>query len=273
MAEENQQLKEEWVSGEVSLKVGELPIQFQMTVPAFPVTARRMLPIFHKMANAMVETSIDAIKQVGEEISCKAGCGACCRQPVPIAEIEVYQIAELVESMPEPRRSIIKKRFADAAAHFHNIQWYERFVQLLQSAPEMEPDEAVRRGNELTLQYFHEGIPCPFLENESCSIHPDRPVVCREYLVTNPPENCRDPNPTNIALVNLLIKPSRAMRRLGSQGFLDKYGMPVLTRALEIAAEVPERGEEKSGPEWMREFFENLTARPKPSAEKSAPEA
>ena len=33
-------------------------------------------------------------------------------------------------------------------------------------------------------------IACPFLEDESCSIHPQRPVSCREFLVTSPAENC-----------------------------------------------------------------------------------
>ncbi|HEY5241787.1 MAG TPA: YkgJ family cysteine cluster protein [Polyangiaceae bacterium] len=32
-----------------------------------------------------------------------------------------------------------------------------------------------------------ETVSCPFLEEESCSIHPDRPPICREYLVTSSP--------------------------------------------------------------------------------------
>ncbi len=52
-------------------------------------------------------------------------------------------------------------------------------------------DNARRR--EIGLAYFRQGIPCPFLEDESCSIHPERPLACREYLVTSPPEHCADP--------------------------------------------------------------------------------
>jgi hypothetical protein len=33
-------------------------------------------------------------------------------------------------------------------------------------------------------------MPCPFLEDESCSIYVDRPMVCREYHVTSPAERC-----------------------------------------------------------------------------------
>ena len=40
-------------------------------------------------------------------------------------------------------------------------------------------------------EYFQLGIPCPFLEEESCSIYHDRPITCREYLVTSPPAALR----------------------------------------------------------------------------------
>lgn len=32
----------------------------------------------------------------------------------------------------------------------------------------------------------------PFLEDDACSIHPHRPSVCREYLVTSPAEHCAE---------------------------------------------------------------------------------
>jgi Fe-S-cluster containining protein len=249
----------EWITGNIGIRVEGIPMQFEVTVPAVPVKPHRMLPIFHQMANSFVEAGIDVVKNTGKKISCKAGCGACCRQAVPIAESEVYQIAELVENMPEPRRTVIRERFRKAAEHFHKIGWYERFIDHQRKAPEKEPDEAIRQGIEIVLEYFYEGIPCPFLEDESCSIHPNRPVACREYLVTTPAENCATPSPQGIRVVDLLIKPSRALRKLGSRGKMAAEGFPILTRALELAAKYPEDFEEKTGPEWMKEFFEILT--------------
>ncbi|MCV4732409.1 hypothetical protein OFB80_31450, partial [Escherichia coli] len=84
-------------------------------------------------------------------------------------------------------------------------------------------------------------------------------VACREYLVTTPAENCATPSPQGIRVVDLLIKPSRALRKLGSRGKMAAEGFPILTRALELAAKYPEDFEEKTGPEWMKEFFEILT--------------
>lgn len=41
----------------------------------------------------------------GRVVSCRKGCGACCRQLVPLAWSEAYQPGELVNALPEPRRT------------------------------------------------------------------------------------------------------------------------------------------------------------------------
>ena len=95
----------EWVTGEVVLSIGGEPLKMQMTVPANPIKPHRMLPVFQKMTNSFVEMGALAAGARGETVSCRAGCGACCRQPVPLSEIEIYHLADVVEAMPEPRRS------------------------------------------------------------------------------------------------------------------------------------------------------------------------
>jgi Fe-S-cluster containining protein len=250
----------EWISGKVGLRVHGLPMEFEMTVPATPVKPYRMLPVFQQMANQLVDVSVAAVESDGEKISCKAGCGACCRQAVPISETEIYQIADLVESMPEPKRSEVKKRFAAAAEHFNKIGWYDRFIEFRKKALQSDASEdSVKEGIDIVLEYFHEGIPCPFLEDESCSIHPSRPVACREYLVTTPAANCARPAPNTVQPIDLLIKPSRALAKLGTTDHIESIGFPVLTRALEVAEMYPEKFEEKTGPDWMKDFFSELS--------------
>jgi Fe-S-cluster containining protein len=249
---------EKWVTGKVVLKVGGYPVEMELTVPAPPVKPHRMLPIFQQMTNSIVSMSEDAVREAGEEISCKMGCGACCRQPVPIAETEVYQIAALVEDMPEPRRTVIKQRFIDANKHFAEMGWFDRIAELAKRAkPENENYISKDLAHE-TMGYFHEGIACPFLENESCSIHESRPLSCREYLVTSPAENCAKPTAESIEKVPLLLHPSRSMRFVGRTGKLSHWGLVPLIRALEFAEQYPETFAVKTGERWAAEFFEQL---------------
>ena len=49
------------------------------------------------------------------------------------------------------------------------------------------PDEDLEP---LNRAYYALRHPCPFLENEICSIYEARPAACRELLVTSPPELC-----------------------------------------------------------------------------------
>ncbi len=121
----------------------------------------------------------------GVTVSCTKGCGACCRQLVPLSPPEAVFICELVESMAEPKKGEIKKRFSIIIDHL-------RKAGLLDNLE--DPADPLLYGAEK--EYFLQQIPCPFLENESCGIYEVRPSRCREYLVFTPPENCADPTKT-----------------------------------------------------------------------------
>lgn len=162
----------------ITLRIAGEPKTVAFEAPAGPVTPAELLPVFRQFSNAMVE-----LAESKSSVSCRAGCGACCRQLVPIREMEAHALAALVDAMPEPRRAAVRARFADA---------------VMRSAPLRERLDARgtldRAGRvQLKLDFFALGIACPFLENESCSVHPDRPLICREHLVNTPAEWCAEP--------------------------------------------------------------------------------
>lgn len=80
------------------------------------------------------------------------------------------------------------------------------------------------------------GVACPFLEKESCSIHRDRPLVCREYLVTSPPAACAEPGSGQIRQVNIPVTVWSVFgRSVSADGSLE--WMP-LVEALRYAASI-----------------------------------
>lgn len=239
----------DWVTGQITLSVNGAPLEMQMTVPAKPVKPQRMLPIFRQIANSFTDLGIKAVEEENQKISCQKGCGACCRQPVPLAEIEAYQIAELVEHLPEPRRSNVKKRFDEAANHFKAIGWFEK----LENCKEKEEIEKT------VLEYLSEYVACPFLEDECCSIHTERPIGCREYLVTSPAENCSEPTAQTVRLIKLPLKASDGLRPVGRSKNLQKLNFVPFVLALEWVAKYPENFAEKTGEQWMADFFTSLT--------------
>lgn len=256
----------DWVTGEVVLSINGEPLKMQMTVPAAPVKPHRMLPVFQKMTNSFVEMSAVAAGAQGKTISCRMGCAACCRQPVPISEVEIYYIAELVQSMDEPRRSEVKRRFKEAVDHFKSVGWFDRMKAVGDLALTESEKNLAQEVSKTAMEYFHEGIPCPFLDVEAgaCTIHEDRPLSCREYLVTSPAASCSEPSAESIKKVELVMKPSHTLRYVGSTGTFT--GIIPLIRALEFAERYPEKFEERTGERWAADFFGKLTHQHIPKA-------
>ncbi|HEX3727817.1 MAG TPA: YkgJ family cysteine cluster protein, partial [Pirellulales bacterium] len=163
---------------EVELKIRDSRLRAKMSVPAGPIRLAELLPIVYRIADVVVDSAVDDVQGQGRQISCKKGCGACCRQLVPIAEVEARQIRDLVDGLPEPRRTEVRARFAVARQRLVDSGLWQQLVDRVAWSDDVF--------QEIGLQYFHQGIACPFLEDESCSIHADRPSSCREYLVTSP---------------------------------------------------------------------------------------
>jgi hypothetical protein len=102
---------------------------------------------------------------------------------------------------------VIRRRFDEAL---------ERLGDLIDRMPTGTEEERT----ELSHEYFKLGIACPFLEDESCSIHPDRPMACREYLVSSRPENCRSPRPDNTDRLALDAYPLPALVEAEAGGWV-----------------------------------------------------
>src|SRR5436190_15553380 len=101
-------------TAEIRMSIGGYPVRLDLAVPGVPTRLQDLLPVFQGMANVEVDVAVQAVEQQGLTISCCKGCGACCRQPVPITETEARALVQLVDRMPEPRRSHVRARFADA---------------------------------------------------------------------------------------------------------------------------------------------------------------
>jgi Fe-S-cluster containining protein len=164
----------------VELKLDGKPKRIEFDMPEGAVRPAELLPVLRQFSNAMVEAAEAAAT---EPISCTKGCGACCRQLVPIREMEARRLAVFVRSLSEPRRSMILERFAAARAKSAGMR-----ARLDSRAGLDQPGRIA-----LKLDYFDLGIACPFLEDESCGIYEERPMICREHLVTTPAAWCATP--------------------------------------------------------------------------------
>ena len=247
----------ETMTADLALAGGGWQFRAKITVPSSPTRLRVLLPMVQSLTDQVVGADAKVVNQHGHHISCKKGCGACCRQLVPIAEEEARRIRDLIEALPEPRRTEVRRRFREARRR-------------LDEAGLLEPlrgTEESDRANSLSfsLTYFAQGIPCPFLEEGACSIYNDRPLICREYLVTTPAANCARPTPETVRCVPLPFQLSIALKRLqeGPQAERLVRWVPLIL-APEWAEAHPEEPAARPGPLWVNALVEHLVRKDLP---------
>jgi Fe-S-cluster containining protein len=186
---------------------------------------------------------------------------------VPINLFEAEALAGWLATLPEERLAVLRDRFRRALAALSDAGIIDRILNGSWGLDD-------QHSTQLAVDYFHAGVPCPFLENESCSIHPFRPLICREYLVTSSPELCKDPSVNDVSGIQLPLRLSRAMFAMGQDIEQEHRGAMPLVFLLAWADSGARPGDSVAGtgPEVFRKFLEHVSvyATPGPSGPESA---
>lgn len=241
------------VTARTTMTIAGEEVQLELTVPAGPIRPRDLLPVLDPLADLIVDIATRQVEQQGKQISCQKGCGACCRQLVPLAPADAYRIRQVVEQLPDARRIEVERRFAEAREKLQAAGMWDR----LQRTEKFVDDRPI----ESAMEYFRLGIPCPFLEEESCSIHADRPITCREYLVTSPAIHCAAPTKETIETVPMPAKVWTSLARLEG-GSDPKTPWVPLIGALEWTSTHPEPAADESGPQLLQRYMQTLSGKP-----------
>ena len=198
------------VSVSFSFSIGEDKVDATAEVPAGATNLTRILPVIQSLDDSIIEGVAASHAEEGMKVSCGPGCGICCRQLVPVSIFEAEALTEWFRELPKDRQEQLANRFHQSLIQLSASGLLGRVL----NEDWLAESESAKQ---LSLDYFHLGIPCPFLEDESCSIHPIRPLICREFLVSSPPEHCADPAALQIVPIHLPLHLSRILIRMGAE--------------------------------------------------------
>jgi len=234
-----------------TIKGEEFELSARVSVPAGLARTADLLPLAQGLSDRVAQETIKAVEGTGREISCRKGCGACCSNLVAISEVEARRIVAVVDEMPEPRRTVIRTRFAEARQRLESAG----LLQQLQHSSEWTDAEYTK----LVGDYFRVRLPCPFLEAGSCSIYEDRPITCREYLVVSPAEHCAEDDSRDVVRVRVLMPVFHAVAQWQTvpPKHLMERVVPLIL-ALEWSEAHPEPQPARTGPELLQELLELL---------------
>lgn len=247
MTDEREQLPPT-VTAQLTIENDQVRFQAQVTVPTGPTRPVDLLPLARGISDQVVGETCRAAESAGTPVSCRKGCGACCRNLVAISEVEARRTAEVVDELPEPRRSEIRQRFADARQQLDQAG----LLQHLQDAQQWSDEDYSR----MVEVYFRQNIDCPFLEDGACSIYHERPLTCREFLVTSPPEYCARPGSDGVMRLQLPLTVFHAVARwqvTPSEHFLERW-VPLIL-APDWAEAHPDPNPPKPGIELLRDLL------------------
>lgn len=192
----------------IAVDLPEGSIEAEVVLPARRV---RLVVLAFKMlslSSIVADMAARGVEALGHKVTCQAGCGACCRQLVPLSPPEAAMIYEFVTSMPEARRASVRKRFAEMKQSLRHQGLLGRLEHLIR-----RPETSKGQYQQVAAAYFERQLPCPFLVDESCSIYEVRPSMCREYLVTSPAESCGHPEKGSIKRVPVSVRLSEVLVR------------------------------------------------------------
>jgi Fe-S-cluster containining protein len=242
------------VQVDFTLKIGTGQLQASLPVPSGTVTLTQLLPVLQTLTSSIVDSAVQIINAEGYQISCRAGCGACCRQMVPISIFEAEALADWIRTLPLEQQQHLEQRFHDAL-----IALRDSGILAQLDMATWEDDSAESR--QFCMDYLAQKVPCPFLVDESCSIHPIRPLACREYLVTSPAEFCPAPTPETVVVLPLPIRPSNLLYTLGAHLEKNSTGwLPLVFLFAWMKNDAhPGNAIAGPGPELLYEFVKRLS--------------
>jgi Fe-S-cluster containining protein len=246
----------ETVTVEFTLSYGDGNISASASVPVGKTNLTQLLPILQSLDDSLIGVAASEAAAAGRHVSCKAGCGACCRQLVPISIFEAEALAAWVRTLPEPEQQELAQRFDKTLRTLAASGILERLVKTGQEVWDPETEAHQR----LSIDYHYQRVPCPFLVDESCSIHPIRPLICREYLVTSSPEHCVDPATLQTEMVPLPIRLMPALNQIGAEVEHNTRGWIPLVFLFAWMKANAHPGEKVSGtgPEVLYEFLRRV---------------
>ena len=227
---------------EVALNTPAGRLTTAIDVPTGLITITAIVPLTRRLGDEAAQLEVQQTLAAGQTISCRIGCAACCRMLVPLSAPEAFALREYVEQLPTDRRTHLLNRLNDTKARVKRAGLWDRMNDVAEASRLVADKEL----DPINQSYYTLRIPCPYLEDEMCSIYESRPSACRELLVTSPAELCQD------FVQNPVTPLSVSMRITSILGLVwgTLTNSPPRLIPLPMALEWAERHEEESRRTW-----------------------
>ncbi len=155
------------------------PIHFCINVEQKQAKLSDIIPLARTISEKLSLAVVEELRRNGTIVTCHKGCSACCSYLVPLSVPEAFRLREEVLAMPEERARNTLQLCLDSAKRILDSKFQEY------GANELTHKNTPIRINQLSKWYAELKLTCPFLSDGICTSYEQRPIACREHLVTS----------------------------------------------------------------------------------------
>jgi len=198
---------------ELALSLHGRPLGAQVLVAEAPAALSDIVPLARSLSTLIARTVLADALTAGQNVPCRKGCSHCCKHLVPLSVPEAFRLSADLEALPPNRRRAVTDRFISNAQ------------QLILAGPPDVPAETIRSEDGTTVSptgacgrwYAECALTCPLADGDLCGLYDQRPIACREHMVTSDPALCEGFQPGRGRLLPMPVSMLDALVDLTSQ--------------------------------------------------------
>jgi Fe-S-cluster containining protein len=178
MSAENRLAEDSEVIG-LDLDISGTPLKFHL-IAGGQARLSDIVPAARAICDKITDTTIEQMHLSGKQVPCHKGCHACCSYLVPLSAPEVFRFRQDVFPKAKYSPDTMLRTYLLTAR------------RLVSHRP---PRDTFRNPDDLSALshwYASLNLTCPFLYSRQCAIYHQRPLACREHLITGSARGCRD---------------------------------------------------------------------------------
>jgi len=193
---------------ELNLNIFDKSLNFKIGARDCTAKISDLVPVARAVSGKVIRLVTNKLASDGNSVSCRKGCCHCCHYLLPVSTPEAFRLAYEILTMPPIRQEAILISTIDAAKKI-----------MEHGLPEPENNPIANRPDlqDISNWYKELTLPCPFLVDDSCCIYNIRPLVCREYMVTSPPDNCKKNSTTPPDTVTLPVTTAKILMDIADE--------------------------------------------------------
>ncbi len=157
-------------------------IQLDIALAKSSAKLSDIVPLARQLSSKFSIMTLEQLRKDGETIGCCKYCSACCKYLVPLSIPEAFRLNDEVMALPEQFRQQFTQSFVDAAEKILGNE-NKDFDLNESSANQLQVTQISKWYSDLQLS-------CPLLFDDLCTLYEQRPLACREHIVTDSADLC-----------------------------------------------------------------------------------